>query len=253
MHRVRPRPAREARPGRRSRPPDRQRPAPPGRPRLAQRRHQAPAVRRPLRDPLRHSRRPPRPRPRQRAAAGRSPAGGPYRDAFLAEVKAAKPTFYNLVVAQAFSIDASASGVTFAFQPNQKVPKAQCEDNRAWVQGIIEKVIGREAAGAHRLHRRQRPASPSPPPAAAGSRARARQRRAEGRGPRARDRAAPARNVPGREDHGSGRVGIRDQGSGTRWHHGSSGNDEAGAGGAAAAAAADERVAHRRPPPAAGW
>jgi DNA polymerase III subunit gamma/tau len=69
-------------------------------------------------------------------------AGAPYRDAFLAELKAAKPTFYNLVVAQAFSIDAGASGVTFAFQPNQKVPKLQCEDNRTWVQGIVEKVTG---------------------------------------------------------------------------------------------------------------
>jgi len=57
-------------------------------------------------------------------------------------LKSAKPTFYNLVVAQAFSIEANASGVTFAFQPNQKVPKSQCEDNRAWVQGIVEKVVG---------------------------------------------------------------------------------------------------------------
>jgi DNA polymerase-3 subunit gamma/tau len=73
-------------------------------------------------------------------------AGAPYRDAFLAELKAAKPTFYNLVVAQAFSIDVNDSGVTFAFQPNQKVPKTQCEDNRAWVQGIVEKVTGAKLA-----------------------------------------------------------------------------------------------------------
>jgi DNA polymerase-3 subunit gamma/tau len=67
---------------------------------------------------------------------------GPYRDALLAELKAAKPTFYNLVVAQAFSIEADRSGVTFTFQPNQKVPKAQCDDNRAWVQSIVQKVTG---------------------------------------------------------------------------------------------------------------
>ena len=124
-------------------------------------------------------RRSPAPRPvgsrriAQRATASRSRPAAPYRDAFLAEVKAAKPTFYNLVVAQAFSIDASASGVTFAFQPNQKVPKAQCEDNRAWVQGIIEKVTGEklpvhivftDAAG-----RRRRTAARGP-----GGRARAR-------------------------------------------------------------------------------
>jgi DNA polymerase-3 subunit gamma/tau len=73
-------------------------------------------------------------------APGRSAVG--WRDAFLAELKSAKPTFYNLVVAQAFRIDADESGVTFAFQPNQKVPKNQCEDNRAWLQSVVEKVAG---------------------------------------------------------------------------------------------------------------
>jgi DNA polymerase-3 subunit gamma/tau len=94
-------------------------------------------------------------------------AGAPYRDAFLAELKAAKPTFYNLVVAQAFSIDASASGVTFAFQPNQKVPKLQCEDNRAWVQGIVEKVTG-EKLPVNIVFTDAASAAPAPPaPAAA--------------------------------------------------------------------------------------
>ncbi|MGE0459853.1 MAG: DNA polymerase III subunit gamma/tau [Vicinamibacterales bacterium] len=73
--------------------------------------------------------------------AGTRPAGD-YRDALLARLKSAKPTFYNLVVAQAFRIDADAAGVTFAFQPNQKVPKNQCEDNRAWLQGIVDEVAG---------------------------------------------------------------------------------------------------------------
>lgn len=67
---------------------------------------------------------------------------GSYRDAFLAELKVAKPTFYNLVVAQAFSIEADASGVTFRFQPNQKVPKSQCEEQRGWVQSIVERLTG---------------------------------------------------------------------------------------------------------------
>jgi hypothetical protein len=84
----------------------------------------------------------PRPAPTPSVAPGAARVTGPYRDAFIAELKSAKPTFYNLVVAQAFSIEADGSGVTFAFQPNQKVPKSQCEDNRAWVQSIIEKVVG---------------------------------------------------------------------------------------------------------------
>jgi DNA polymerase-3 subunit gamma/tau len=66
-----------------------------------------------------------------------------YRDALLAEIKAAKPIFYNLVVAQAFRIDATAEGVTFTFQPNQKVPRQQAEDNRGWLQDLIERLTGR--------------------------------------------------------------------------------------------------------------
>jgi hypothetical protein len=70
------------------------------------------------------------------------PASATYRDALLAQIKAAKPAFYNLAVAQAFRIDADQSGVTFAFQPNQKVPKAQCDELRGWVQEMVEKVTG---------------------------------------------------------------------------------------------------------------
>jgi hypothetical protein len=68
--------------------------------------------------------------------------GTSYRDALLAEIKAAKPIFYNLVVAQAFSIEADEGGVTFTFQPNQKVPKQQCEENRGLVQTLVEKLTG---------------------------------------------------------------------------------------------------------------
>src|SRR5688500_14218881 len=43
-----------------------------------------------------------------------------FKDRLLAEIKSAKTTFYNLVVASAYRIDATPSGVTFAFLPNQK-------------------------------------------------------------------------------------------------------------------------------------
>jgi hypothetical protein len=69
------------------------------------------------------------------------PAGSP-KDAFLAEVKAGRPTFYNMVVAQAFRIDVSPAAVVFAFQPNQKVPRQQCEEARAWLEGIAARVLG---------------------------------------------------------------------------------------------------------------
>jgi len=46
-------------------------------------------------------------------------------------------------VAQAYRIDATPAGITFTFQANQKVPRQQCEDQRAWLQGVAEKVAGR--------------------------------------------------------------------------------------------------------------
>ena len=183
------------------------------------------------------------PRSCRRLPTPTSAPTGPYRDAFIAELKSAKPTFYNLVVAQAFSIDANASGVTFAFQPNQKVPKSQCEDNRAWVQSIVEKVIGAEAAGAHRLHRC--------------ARARRRRRTEAGRR-RPGEPVAAAANRAAALEHDTVQHLLEvfpvekttvQEIDGVRSGPGSQepmtmnpGDDEAGAGGAAAPAAADERA-----------
>ncbi len=65
------------------------------------------------------------------------------KDAFLAEIKSAKFTFYNLVVASAYRIDAGPGGITFAFQPNQKNARGQCEEQKAWLMGLAQKVAGR--------------------------------------------------------------------------------------------------------------
>ena len=70
------------------------------------------------------------------------PVGG-LKDAFLAEIKSQKSTFYNLVVASAYSIEASAVRIVFSFQPNKKNAKSQCEDQKAWLGTIAEKVAGR--------------------------------------------------------------------------------------------------------------
>jgi DNA polymerase III subunit gamma/tau len=66
-----------------------------------------------------------------------------FKDRFLAELKSGKSTFYNLVVASAYRIDASPSGITFVFLPNQKNAKGQCEEQKAWLQSIAEKVVGK--------------------------------------------------------------------------------------------------------------
>ncbi|HYE89153.1 MAG TPA: DNA polymerase III subunit gamma/tau [Vicinamibacterales bacterium] len=68
---------------------------------------------------------------------------GGFKDRFLSDVKSAKSTFYNLVVASAYRIDASASGVVFSFLPNQKNAKSQCEEQKTWLASMAEKVAGK--------------------------------------------------------------------------------------------------------------
>jgi len=75
--------------------------------------------------------------------ASASAGDGSLKDAFLSEIKSAKSTFYNLVVASAYSIEATPDKITFAFQPNKKNAKAQCEDQKAWLGTLVEKVAGR--------------------------------------------------------------------------------------------------------------
>ena len=70
-------------------------------------------------------------------------SGTEFKDRFLAEIKSSKATFYNLVVASAYRIDASPSGVSFVFLANQKNAKAQCEEQKAWLQSLAEKVAGK--------------------------------------------------------------------------------------------------------------
>ncbi len=83
--------------------------------------------------------------PKASAPSGPSTPGtdSSLKDAFLAEIKSGKSTFYNLVVASAYAIDVSADRIVFSFQPNKKNAKGQCEDQRAWLATIAEKVAGR--------------------------------------------------------------------------------------------------------------
>jgi DNA polymerase-3 subunit gamma/tau len=90
-------------------------------------------------------------------------AGG-FKDRFLSDIKAAKTTFYNLVVASAFRIDAAPTGVTFAFLPNQKNAKSQCDEQKAWLGSIAEKITGKPVAVSVVVA--EAGAQPSPAPAA---------------------------------------------------------------------------------------
>jgi DNA polymerase-3 subunit gamma/tau len=65
------------------------------------------------------------------------------KDAFLAQIKASKTFFYNTVVASAYSVDVTPARITFTFQPNQRVPRQQCDEQRVWLEEIAEKVAGK--------------------------------------------------------------------------------------------------------------
>ncbi len=48
-----------------------------------------------------------------------------------------------MVVAQAYLIDVTASGIVFTFQSTQRTLRQKCEDERAWLETIAEKALGR--------------------------------------------------------------------------------------------------------------
>jgi DNA polymerase-3 subunit gamma/tau len=93
--------------------------------------------------PIPASPRTPNPTAGTLGTSGTSGTDASFKDRLLAEIKSAKSTFYNLVVASAYRIDATPSGVTFVFLPNQKNAKAQCEEQKGWLQQLAEKVGGK--------------------------------------------------------------------------------------------------------------
>jgi DNA polymerase-3 subunit gamma/tau len=85
------------------------------------------------------------PAPRAPAQApAQAPAPGDLKDAFLTQLKAQKVFFYNTVVAAAYKVDVTPARITFTFLPNQRVPRQQCEDARAWLESVAEKVAGKK-------------------------------------------------------------------------------------------------------------
>jgi len=84
----------------------------------------------------------------EQPAASDSPAGSgvsrTFKDAFLAEIRKNKVAFYNMVVAQARTIDVSADRIQFTFSANQRALKEQVEQNKAWLESIAAQVGGRK-------------------------------------------------------------------------------------------------------------
>jgi DNA polymerase-3 subunit gamma/tau len=77
------------------------------------------------------------------ATSGDMPWPDNAREQFLAAIKGAKVFFFNAVAAQAYTIEVTPGHVTFSFLPKQKVPRQQCEDNKAWLEGLAQQTFGR--------------------------------------------------------------------------------------------------------------
>jgi hypothetical protein len=61
----------------------------------------------------------------------------------LAEIRKSKQVFYNMVVAQAQTIEVVDDRVTFTFSPNQRALRDTFEQNRAWLESLGQQVAGR--------------------------------------------------------------------------------------------------------------
>ena len=83
------------------------------------------------------------PIPKATSTPGAESTGTDLKDRLLGEIKSAKSTFYNLVVAQALRIDVTPEGISFVFQANQKNARQQCEEQRPWLQQLAQKLAGK--------------------------------------------------------------------------------------------------------------
>jgi hypothetical protein len=105
--------------------------------------------------------------PASSTAVSPAPAGSDgARERYLAAIKAGKGFFFAAVIAQAYRIDVTPTGVTFAFLPNQKVPRAQCEENREWLASLAVQTLGHEVAVHITTVTATEPAAAAPPPPA---------------------------------------------------------------------------------------
>jgi len=68
------------------------------------------------------------------------------KDALLAEIRRSNQGFYNMVIAQAQTIDVSGDRVTFAFSPDQTALRERFERERASLESIARQIAGRRIA-----------------------------------------------------------------------------------------------------------
>jgi DNA polymerase-3 subunit gamma/tau len=68
------------------------------------------------------------------------------KDALLAEIRRSKAVLYNMVIAQAQTIDVSGDRVTFSFSPAHSALREKFEQQRASLESIAQQIAGRKIA-----------------------------------------------------------------------------------------------------------
>jgi len=82
--------------------------------------------------------------PVKAAPAGPPASNASFKDAFLAEIRKSKVAFYNMVVAQARTIEVSNDRIEFTFSVNQRALREQVEQNKAWLEWMVMQAGGRK-------------------------------------------------------------------------------------------------------------
>jgi DNA polymerase III subunit gamma/tau len=129
----------------------------------------------------------PKPAPAVPPASPASPSGTPFKDAFLAEIRKSKVAFYNMVVAQARTIEVGSDRVVFTFSASQRALKEQVEQNKAWLESIALQAGGRKVTVTAT---QDAPSSPQSPVASPQSKPESRATGAESRAASPEPRAA---------------------------------------------------------------
>ena len=76
---------------------------------------------------------------------GSEPASGAdFKAALLANIREQNKTFYNVVVATAQKIEVQGDVIVFTFTPLHKVPRAQFESKKAWLEQLAHSASGRK-------------------------------------------------------------------------------------------------------------
>jgi hypothetical protein len=87
-------------------------------------------------------------------------------DRYFGALKAGKRFFYNAVIEQAHRIAIAPGRIEIAFAASRKVPRSQCEKEKAYLEELSEKVLGQRLALFVTVANGDDAAAPPPVPAA---------------------------------------------------------------------------------------